>query len=321
MAALLAFFGRHAAWMLFAGVFLGLLFPALASLLRPLLPVAVVLLLLIALLRVDWPTALGYLRRPLLIGVLTAWMLLASPVLAWILLPPLGLPEGLTTALILMAAAPPILSGAAFALLLGLDAALAVVVVLVSTLLTPLTLPPLALGLLGIELAIGVGELMARLALVVGLAYLGALGVRRWLGAARIGRVADQLDGVMVLMLLLFAVAIMDGVTATLYSRPGVVALWLAAAMLANPALQALAALVFWRLGVRAALTAGILSGNCNMGLLLAALSTETDYDVILFFAVAQIPMYMTPAILLPIYRRLLARLEPQGGAQERRDS
>ena len=308
MATTLAFLARHAAWMLFAGVFLGLLLPSLSHWLRPLLPPAVVLILLIALLRVDWPAMAGYLRRPLLIGALTAWMLLASPILAWLLVPPMGLPDSLTTALVLMAAAPPILSGAAFALLLGLDAALAALVCLISTLLTPLTLPPLALALLGLELEVGIGELMLRLGLVVGLACLGAVALRRGLGVARIARAAPQLDGVMVLLLLVFAIAIMDGVTATLLEQPRVVALWLLAACLANPALQLLGALVFARLGIRAALTAGILSGNCNMGLLLAAMPAGSDFGVALFFGVAQVPMYMTPALLLPLYRRLIAR-------------
>lgn len=308
MAAALAFLARHAAWMLFVGVFLGLLLPTLAQWLRPLLPPAVVLILLIALLRVDWSAMAGYLRRPLLIVALTVWMLLASPILTWTLVPPLGLPDSLTTALILMAAAPPILSGAAFALLLGLDAALAVVVGLIATLLTPLTLPPLALLLLGLELQVGVGELMGRLALVVGLAFFGALALRRGLGPARVARAADPLDGVMVLLLLVFAVAVMDGVTATLLAEPLQVALWLAAACLANPALQLLSALVFARFGIRLALTAGILAGNCNMGLLLAALPAESDSGVVLFFAVAQIPMYIIPALFLPLYRRLIAR-------------
>lgn len=55
-------------------------------------------------------------------------------------------------------------------------------------------------------------------------------------------------------------------------------------------------------------MTIGVLSGNCNMGLLLAALPTEGNFDILLFFAVAQIPMYMLPALLLGFYRRLLTQ-------------
>src|SRR3546814_8364921 len=83
-------------------------------------------------------------------------------------------------------------------------------------------------------------------------------------------------------------------------TRPGVVAFWLLAAFIANPVLQIVGALAFAWLGRRRALTVGLISGNCNMGLLLAAFPPGTDGDVVLYFAVAQIPMYMLPALLLP---------------------
>jgi BASS family bile acid:Na+ symporter len=53
------------------------------------------------------------------------------------------------------------------------------------------------------------------------------------------------------------------------------------------------------------------MTGNCNMGLVMVALADKADFDVIVFFAMAQIPMYMLPALLRPIYRRLL--VAPQG--------
>lgn len=308
MTRLLAFLGGHAPRVLFVGVFIGLAVPDLAALCRPLLTPAVVLMLLATLLRVDWGQMAVHLRRPLMTAALVAWLLIVSPVATWLLLSLAGLPDALETALVLMAAAPPILSAAAIAIALRLDAALAVVVGLACTMITPLTLPPLALELLGLELTVGVGALMLRLGLVVAVAFLGALLVRRLVGRARLAGVARELDGLVVLLMLIFAVAVMDGVTATLASRPGVVALWLAAAFVANPALQLLGFLAFARLGIRQALTVGILSGNCNMGLILAALPADSDADVALYFALAQLPMYMLPALLLPLYRRLLSR-------------
>ncbi|MDX1709799.1 MAG: hypothetical protein R3316_01520 [Rhodovibrionaceae bacterium] len=206
-----------------------------------------------------------------------------------------------------MAAAPPILAAAAIALLLGLDGALALVAGLVATLLTPITLPPLALALLGLDLEIGVFDFMGRLALIIGIAFAAAFVIRRTLGPGKIAELARPLDGLVVILLLIFAVAIMDGVTATLLERPRVVLLWLAAAFLANPVLQVLGMAAFAWLGRRGALTAGLITGNCNMGLILAALPPEADFEVTLYFAVAQIPMYMLPAIILPLYRRLLS--------------
>lgn len=306
MGRLLAFLGGHGVTVLFLGVFLGLALPDLARLLRPALAPAVAALLLFSMLRVDWQSVAGYLRRPLLTGGLVCWMLLVSPVVTWALLLAVPLPAALTTAVVLMAAAPPILGSTAIALLLGLDGALTLVVGLTATLLTPLTVPPLALWLLGLELDVEAAELMLRLGGVVVGALVGATVIRRLLGTARLRRNAGVLDGLIVAVMLVFAVAIMDGVTATALQRPGTVALWILAAFVANPALQLVTALAFARFGRRLALTAGLLAGNCNMGLLLAALPAEADYDVTLFFALAQLPMYMLPALLRPLYRRLL---------------
>src|SRR5690606_12360177 len=94
-------------------------------------------------------------RRPWLCGLLLAWVLLVSPLVMAVVLLAIPLPEALKTALVLMSAAPPIVGGAAIAMLIGLDGALAVVIALSATLLAPLTLPPLSLLLLGLELEIG----------------------------------------------------------------------------------------------------------------------------------------------------------------------
>lgn len=308
MSRLLAFLGGHATWVLFVGVFLGLALPSLSALARPLLAPAVAVLLTATLVRIDWQVMLGYLRRPWLAALITAWLLLGAPLVTAAVLTLLPLPGALTTALVLMAAAPPILSAAPIAMILGLDGALALVAGLAATLLTPLTVPPLALALLGLELDIGVVEFMSRLSLVVAAAFAAALVIRRLIGRERLPRVATHLDGLVVAVMLVFAVAIMDGVTATLMTRPMTVALWLAVAFVANPALQIAGALAFAWLGRRRALTVGLVSGNCNMGLLLAAFPPGTDFDVVLYFAVAQLPMYMLPAVLLPLYRRLVRR-------------
>ena len=146
---------------------------------------------------------------------------------------------------------------------------------------------------------------MSRLSIAVAAALCAALTIRRSIGRDRLPRVATHLDGLVVAVMLVFAVAIMDGVTATVAERPMTVALWLLVAFIANPALQVAGALAFSWLGRRRALTVGLVSGNCNMGLLLAAFPPGTDYDVVLYFAVAQLPMYMLPALLAPLYQRL----------------
>ena len=302
------YLGRHATLFLAGGVLLGLFVPALAALARPLLIPGLLIPLVIALLRLNWDALAAYARRPGLVALISAGLLLASPVLMWLALKAFSLPPALAQALTLMAAASPIVSSAAISLILGLDAALAVIVIVVTTALMPFSLPLVALWLLGLKIDIDLATFMLRLALMVGGAFAAALALRRLVPQHKLQANARMLDGASVATLVMFALAIMDGVTAVALARPGFVVLVTLAAFVANLALQALGTLAAARLGMRSAITVGLMTGNCNMGLVLVALADKADFDVIVFFAMAQIPMYMLPALLTPAYRRLLAR-------------
>ncbi len=305
---ILDYLGRHATRFLAGGALLGLLVPQLATLARPLLILGLVVPLIIALLRLDWGAIAAYAQRPLLVGAIVLWMLVVSPALMWMALKLFELPAALVQALVLMTAAAPIISCAALSLIMGLDAALAVVVVVACTALMPFSLPTVALALLGLNIDIDLATFMLRLALIVGGSFAAALIVRKYVPRETLAANARVLDGVSVAILLIFILAIMDGVTAVALARPGYVALVTLAAFVANIGLQALGALVALKLGLRQALTVGFMTGNCNMGLVMVALADKADFDVIVFFAMAQLPMYMLPALLTPLYRRLLAR-------------
>src|SRR3546814_3301413 len=83
-----------------------------------------------------------------------------------------------------------------------------------------------------------------------------------------------------------------------------------ASAFVANVLLQVLGYAVgrwVFRLGQPAALTMGILTGNCNMGLIMVALADRAVFDMVIFFAMGQLPMYMLPGLLQPLYRRMAA--------------
>lgn len=307
MGRLLAFLGRYGTQSLFLGVFIGLALPELAAVARPLLAPAVALMLLAAALRVDLGAVASQLRRPLPLVVLLLWLQLGTPLLLWSLFALVDLPPALEAAIILMAAGPPLVGAVSIAFLLGLDGALALVACLSATLLVPLSVPLLALALLGLELNIDAWAFLTRLGLLVAAAYLGAAVIRRLARAGWIEAQSQRIDGLTVVIMVVFAIAVMDGVTDALFARPAMVLLWLAAAFLANPLLQGLGWIAFRGRGLRPALTVGLISGNRNMGLLLAALPAGADPEIALYFAIAQLPMYMLPAVLLPFYRRSLA--------------
>jgi BASS family bile acid:Na+ symporter len=306
MTRLLSIIGGRATQFLFAGVFIGLLLPDLAALARPLLAPSVGLMLGLTLLRVDWRRLGRWRMEGLRTTLAIAWIVLLSPCLVWLCLLPDFLPSSLTAALVLMAAAPPIIGAVSIALFLDLDAELALVIALLATLIAPLTLPPLAGGLLGLDLDFDIFTLMVRMAALVAVAFIGAFLVRRMVGAARLAANAARIDGAVVITMLIFAIAIMDGVGETLWQDPRTVLLWTAAAFIANPVLQGLGAAFFAASGRKAGVTLGLLSGNRNMGLVLASLPPGADEGIVLFFALAQIPMYTLPALLRPVYRAIM---------------
>lgn len=303
----LGFLSRHATRFLAGGVLLGFAAPPLADALRPWLGPIIVATLTLSLVRLDYGEVRAHGRRPVLLLATMVALLLVTPPLVWGAARLAGVPEGLTGGVVLMAASTPLSSMPAFAMILGLDAAFTLLAVIVGHATVPLTLPPASLWLLGLELPIGAAELAARLFGFIGLSFAVAWGLRAWRRSANaIERRPRQVDGLAVLSLVLFAIGIMSGVTEQALARPGHVAYAIALAFVANAGLQALGALAFLWAGRRIAFTIGLMAGNRNMGLVLAALGTDAPPEIALFFAVAQLPMYMLPMLALPVYRRLM---------------
>ncbi len=298
----LAFLGRHAGAMLAGGILVGIVAPPLAAAAAPLLIPSIVLLLVVALVRLEGRQIFALLRRPAASGAVAAWTLLVAPVLMTGVVVLLDPAPKLGTAMVLSAACPPIMSAIAFCFMVGLDAALATVVVFATMFLVPLTLPPLALLLLGLKLDIDVLSFMARLAAITGGSLLAALAIRAAATRAAIARQNDLLDGIAVVGLLVFAVAIMDGVGHAALERPAYVAATLIAAFGANAGMQLAGFFAFAWMAKKQALAVALLSGNRNMGLLLAALGAAADFDIVLYLALGQIPVFLTP-LCKPLYR------------------
>ncbi len=78
----------------------------------------------------------------------------------------------------------------------------------------------------------------------------------------------------------------------------------------ASLGLQAVSYLSFGWLGRSSALTVGLVGGNKNMAVVWASLAAAANSpDLMLYFACAQLPIYLLPAALAPIYRRLGATM------------
>jgi hypothetical protein len=304
----LSWLGRQGTRAVAASIFIGIMTPPLAALFKPIFPFALFVLLCLAFLRVDPVEVRAHFSRPLAVGAASAWMMIATPLLIGLTLVLLGVSErlpGLYVAMILQAAAPPVISAPTLAALMGLDAALSLATLVVCTAATPLTAPVFAMLFVGPDMAISPVALGAKLlALLVGAAMVAVL-VRRFAGRAWIARQGERIDGLSVIALFFFAVGLMDGVLASIFSEPlKVLGLTLLSFALSF-GLMALTTIVFARLGMGQALALGLAAGNRNMGLMLAAAGAAVPELTWLYFAVAQLPIYLMPAMLKPLARRV----------------
>ncbi|MCL4748056.1 MAG: hypothetical protein KJZ83_21995 [Burkholderiaceae bacterium] len=305
----LAWVGRHARWALPLGVFAGIVFPALAALMRPLIEAAVVGTFTGALLRLDWSALARVARAPASSLWLASWLLVGTPLVVWGATSIAGMSAELQRALVLQAAAPPIGSAAVFAMFVGLSGALSVAGTVLTTLALPVTLTALvALLLPEAGLQVDLAAFFLRASGFVAAPFMIAWGLRRALGAGWLARNDELLAGVNVVVLVVFAIAVMDGVTARMLRDPGWVALLLALACGATLVFHLAGYALQRSRGVEQAYEAALIFGNRNMGLMLAITAGTAGEAFSLYVGIAQIPMYFAPLLLTPLLRRARRR-------------
>lgn len=311
----LAWLGRQGTRAMAASIVVGLALPALAAIFKPLVAPAIFFMLVLAFLRVD-PDALGAeFTRPRVILLAALWIMVATPLAlgaAYAALGGAGVPGALVLALVLQAAAPPIITAPAVAALLGLDAALALATLIATTAVTPLTAPFFAELFAGEALPLDAVSLALRLALFLGGSFVVAAIIRRCIGRERVLAARERIDGLNVIALAVFAIAVMESVSARLLTDPALVFALLALSFFLTFGLMALTTLVFSATGIQRSLALGWESGNRNMGVMLAVAGGLPDL-VWLYFALAQFPIYLGPQIMAPLVRRLLRSRLPAG--------
>jgi len=302
----LAASARYGSALLALSILGGILLPPVAHALRGAVSVVVVGLTTLVLLRVDIPAAIMHLRRPGRLAALIGFQLLVCPVIAWAAVRVFPIDPGIADGVVIFATGATIGAAPAFARMVGLDAELALLSVLLSTILVPLTAPPIAWSLMGVDLAISMGGFAQRLGLVVGLPLVLSLVLRRLVGAARLAPLGPALDGLVVWLLMAFGFGVMDGVLARLMEDPAWILQATLAAGLVTIGLNLATVIAVLPFGATVAATAGMVSGFRNMALYLAVLPVAADKRVALFFGLYQIPLYLSPLVMRPLYRRLL---------------
>jgi Sodium Bile acid symporter family len=309
--AVLSWLGRQGTLAVAALVVVGILLPSIGALLKPYVTEAVFVLLGIAFLRLDSASFKACLRRPALVLAAAAWTSLAIPVLFGVS----GLAWGLNKqapdlflALMLQAVASPMMASPSLAALMGLDATLVLVTLIISTALIPLTAPLFAFIFVGSSLSISPLNLATKLfAILAGAAVVG-FSVRRIFGLAAIDRQKERLNGLNILVLFVFVAAVMEGVGARFLDAPLTTTALAALAFAVFFAILFLTALLFLSAGRGRALALGLMASQRNLGLMLAATGGALPDFIWVYFALSQFPIYLSPKLLQPLARRILGR-------------
>lgn len=309
LAAALAWLGRQGTRALAASVFLGLAVPPLASYVKPYLGETVFVLLLFSYLRTDPAAFVRYLKAPGLTIVAAVWIMVAVPLLFGTIYALSGMREAmpaLYTIMILQMAITPITSSAAFAALIGLDVAFSLAALIVSNAVSPLTTVAFSYLFLGTSMFSPV-ELGIKLFFFFAASGAMAYAIRRIAGQAWIERQKEHIDGLNVIAVFVFAIAAMDGVPRHVMADPLFALGLLALIFVLTGALIGLSILVFLRAGIDRGLVIGLLAAFRNVGVVMAAVGASPPELAWFYFAMAQFPIYLLPAILQPLARRLAA--------------
>ncbi|MGP9818398.1 hypothetical protein ACTZWW_00155 [Salinarimonas sp. NSM] len=303
---------RNGPTILAFGIVLGLAVPSLAELARPALPATVFAFVLGTLLRVEPSAILAQVRRPRIALALPCAIAFLAPALAAVAVSLAGLPADLALAIVLGAAAPPTTTTIAVARMLGLDGAPPLAAMLVATFAAPLTVPLVA-DLFGGP-RISALDLAQGLVLLVGGAIVTAALLRRF-AAGPLARNGVVIDAAIVVSLLVFSLATMAGVRASIEAEPAFALGVIALAYATNLGLQAVGAALFPGDGATRLVT-GLTLGNKNVGLVWAALGAQISPTMALYFAACQLPIFTLPRAaqwVLGAIRRREARYASTG--------
>lgn len=304
----LAWLGRQGTRAIAALVFIGIAVPPLGALLKPFVTEAIFILLCISFTRVDAAALRGYLRHPAIVIAATAWTTLAIPLLMGLSCIATGVDTrtpDLFLGLMLQGVASPMMAAPALAALMGLDATLVLITLVTSTALVPLTAPLFAYAFFGSALTLSPLALGLKLFAILGGSLAVASLIRHCTGDEAIRRHKEAIDGFNILVLLVFVSAVMGSVVPALLASPVKILLLTLFAFAVFLALLGLTVVVFIRAGIEKAFALGLVVSQRNMGLMVAATDAMLPGLTWVYFALCQLPIYLSPQLLKPLVRKL----------------
>lgn len=313
----LAWIGSHGTRAVAALVFIGIALPPIGRVLEPFVTEAIFFLLCVSFMRVDVPALQHYLQRPWIIVAATAWTTVGIPILVGTTCLAIGLNRyspDLFLGLMLQAVTSPITATPALATLMSLDAVIVLVILVAATLVVPLTAAVSTYFFLRNAFTLSPFSLGLKLFVLLTGAWLVGTAARRLAGKSVISRYTQEIDGLNVLLMLIFVMAMMDTMAARFVSTPlAVIGLGLLAFALFF-SMFGLTALLFSGVGRSYAFSIGFVVAQRNMGLMLATTGGVLPGLTWLYFALCQFPIYLGPHLLkrlLPITAPVAPALQP----------
>lgn len=295
---------RHGRLLLIAGLVAGVFLEPLALALKPFIAEMVAIMLFLAAFRIGPRAAIGAVRD--LTFALSAVMIfqLAAPLFLVGVFSLIGWHGVLPAALVLMAAGSAISGAPNLAILSDGDPAPALRLLIVGTALLPATVIPVFW--LMPELGEGPAVLLPalRLLAVIGLAALAAFFLRARFFPRPAASFIQAVDGASALFMMIIVIGLMAAVGPALWREPGALLINLAAAFAVNFGFQLVTYFAMQRAASADLRTPiSIVAGNRNIALFLTALPASVTDPMLLFIGCYQIPMYLTPFLLGPLYR------------------
>ncbi|MEP3275427.1 MAG: hypothetical protein ABJN26_29460 [Stappiaceae bacterium] len=301
----LCLLARHGKLVLIAGLVVGIVAPDLALVLKDWLPQLVALLLFVSALRIGPVEAAGTLAdfgsAARTIGILQ----IGIPCLLALVFVSTGFSGPLATAMVLMTAASTISGSPNLTLLAGRNPAPALRLLIGGTAVLPLTALPVFWLYPPIDPSGAVAEASLNLLLIIAVATGAAFAIRHFWLRHPGDRGLQAIDGLSALAMAVVVVGLMSAVGPAIFDNPQRLVGVLAVAFGANFGLQITTfAVLKNHPNADDRVARSIVAGNRNMALFLAALPASVTDPILLFIGCYQVPMYLTPVLLAPLYRR-----------------
>jgi bile acid:Na+ symporter, BASS family len=304
MRALFQLAGRHGAAVVITGVILGLLCPALCDLARPYLSLAIFIFTFGSFLKLETSSLgneISHLTRNVL---MILWATFGVPLVIafgiFLFRPSPQLAQGL----LFWALVPTSPACVAFASILRLNPAVALLATVFGTVATPFYLPALATALGGTAVTIDPYAASFELFVIVGGAFVLALLVRR-LFSSFVAANPEAIIGLSVSAMFLAGIGSMKGMQAHFLADPSTSLWFVALAYALLFGFEMLGTLMFWRYGTPIALTAGLISGTRTITLAWVVLGTKVAPMADLFLATSMVAKYTAPGLTKWLFNSL----------------